>query len=678
MLLTKITLNDFGVYRGRNEFDFKTVPGKPIILCGGTNGAGKTTLFDSVMLCLYGQQSYEQKISQKQYHEIILRSIHRFLGTKKSADEASIIAEFQFAHEGKIVEYQVIRMWQNNDGKIDEKLSIQKKNVSNENFVPLDSIEESEWQMFIDQLLPKGITKLFFFDGEKIQNIAEAGNEDQHIRSSFDSLLGLDLVQQLSADIGLTILRESKGETQKILDEINLHTKEKQEAEKKLDKILDKQVNLRTQIHNLQQKIIVQEEKFKKLGGQFANKREQLTIQKTKLKAKLENIEHDIRELCSGILPFSLIPKQLENLKNEIKDDQQKIQNSFEKHILEKNFNELLTKINSDKFLSMYDDEIRSNFVKQIQELFKNKIESISNIPNTTFNFSLNDMEQIIKLIDSINESAVEKIESFAKLYNIITNHFQRINVGLESAPKDDEIGPIFSELTQTNRELGELENELEHLKTLEAQEKSLIVILNSKIRSNLTERNRDKKRIAGLEMGSKVQAVLDEYTKSLRSKKLELLESYILDNLRMLLHKKDFIEKVSIDKETFEVHLSKGNDDEITKKMLAKGELQMFATALVWALAKTSGRPLPFMIDTPLARLDEEHRKNIVENFYPYASHQIIIFSTDSEINNTHYEKLKPHIAKSFVIQYDPDKGKTIKRDGYFFDDKGEKIIEV
>jgi len=86
MLLTNITLNDFGVYGGHNEFDFKTTPGKPIILCGGTNGAGKTTLFESVMLCLYGQELYEKKISQKQYHEIILRSIHRDLGTKKSAE----------------------------------------------------------------------------------------------------------------------------------------------------------------------------------------------------------------------------------------------------------------------------------------------------------------------------------------------------------------------------------------------------------------------------------------------------------------------------------------------------------------------------------------------------------------------------------------------------------------
>ena len=675
MLLTKLTLNDFGVYRGRNEFDFKTTPEKPIILCGGTNGAGKTTLFESVMLCLYGQQLYEKKLTQKQYHEIILRTIHRYLGTKKSADEASIIVEFQFSHDGKITDYQVMRMWQNNDGKIDEKFTIQKKNHSEEKFTPLDLVEESEWQTFIDQLLPRGITKLFFFDGEKIQNIADEGDEDQHIKTSFDALLGLDLVKQLTADIGLSILRNSEGETKKILDEIDLHTKEKQEAEKKLDKIWEKQANLKAQISNLKRKSLIQEEKFKKLGGQFANKREQLSFDKANLELKLANIEKEIRELCSSVLPFSLIPKQLEQLKNELKSDQQKLQVSFEKNILEKTFTELLEKINKN-FLSKYDDDIKQSFSKQLEELFDEKIESVSNVQKTSHNFSVTDMAQCIELIDSINETS-EKKKSLES-YNVIMNSLELTKVGLDSAPSDDEIGPVFSDLTQTNRELGELENELDHLKNLESQEKTLIVMTNTKIRKNLTKRNSDKKRISGLEMGQKVQDALEEYSNLLRSKKLQLLERNIVDKLKVLLHKKDFIEKISIDKDTFQVRLYKGNDDEITKNMLSKGELQMYATAVVWGLAKTSDRPLPFMIDTPLARLDEEHRKNIVENFYPNASHQTIILSTDSEINNHHYQELKPHISKSFVIQYNSDKGKTIKHDNYFFDEKGEKLIEV
>lgn len=676
MLLTKVTLNDLGVYRGRNEFDFKTTPDRPVILCGGTNGAGKTTLFESIMLCLYGQNSFEQKTTLKQYHVSILRSIHRYLGTKKSADEASIIVEFQFAHEGKITEYQVMRMWQNNDGKVDEKLLIQQKEKDEENFSKLD-LEESDWQTFIDQLLPKGITSLFFFDGEKIQSIADSGDEARHIKSSFDVLLGLDLVKQLSDDIGLTLLRNSDGETKKILEELDKFTNDKTEAEEKLGKLQDKQGEIAMQIKTLQLKASEQEEQFKKIGGSFANKKESLKIEKARLESKLETVEKEIRDLCSSVLPFSLIPNLMTQLKSELLADQKKIQDSFEKNILEKTFKDLLEQINSKSFLPMYDDTIKENFSKQLMELLENKLESISNIHKTTFNLSQSDMNQIIQLIDEVDKSSEAKIESLAKSHNVILNSLNLINVSLESTPKDDEVGTIFSKLTQTNRELGELENEMNHLKTLESQEKSFITILNAKIRNILTKRQADKRRLLSLELGPSVQDVLEEYSNLLRNKKLELLEENILKGLDILLHKKDFIDKVSINRESFEITLYKG-DDEITKEMLSKGELQMYATAVVWGLAKTSDRPLPFMIDTPLARLDDEHRENVVENFYPQASHQTIIFSTNSEINFYFYKKLEPFIANSFVIKYDSSKGKTVKHDGYFYNEKGEKIIEV
>jgi len=145
--ITVIELSDisftYGKFKALENISF-TVERGDFIAIVGPNGAGKTTLFDSVMMCLYGQDSFEQKTSQKQYHQRISRTIHRFLGTKKSADEASIIVEFQFAHAGKIFEYQVLRMWQNNDGTIDETLSIKKRLFGEENFTKLDSLEESE------------------------------------------------------------------------------------------------------------------------------------------------------------------------------------------------------------------------------------------------------------------------------------------------------------------------------------------------------------------------------------------------------------------------------------------------------------------------------------------------------------------------------------------------------
>ena len=372
MLLTKVVLNDLGVYRGRNEFDFKTTQEKPVILIGGTNGAGKTTLFESVMLCLYGQDSFEEKKSKKEYQEIIGRSIHRYLGIKKSAEEASVVIEFQFSHEGKIDEFQVIRMWQNNDGRIDETLTIKKKNSTEEEFSKLDSVEKNDWQVFIDQLIPRGIVKLFFFDGEKIQNIAESESEEKHIKTSFDTLLGLDLVKQLGDDIGRTLIRNSKGETKEIEQAIDDNIEERKMREADIEKNKEKIVELNAKIKTLTIQSQNLQDDFNKIGGNFAKKREQYAVDKVKQEAKLEEVEKKIREICADTLPFSLIPNELKELKDEIRNDEKKIEANFEKSILENRFSEISSDVKSKSFLKDVTNEMKDKITKEIDELLKN------------------------------------------------------------------------------------------------------------------------------------------------------------------------------------------------------------------------------------------------------------------------------------------------------------------
>ena len=197
-------------------------------------------------------------------------------------------------------------------------------------------------------------------------------------------------------------------------------------------------------------------------------------------------------------------------------------------------------------------------------------------------------------------------------------------------------------------------------------------------MRELVTEKHKNKRKLRGTDIAEKVENVLEEYSQKLRESKLKLLQDYLLQGIQMLIHKDNFIEKVLIDKETFEVTLYRENDDEMLKSELSKGEQQMFATAVLWALAKTSGRPLPFIIDTPLARLDNEHRVSLIEKFFPIASHQVLIFSTDTEVDQNFYPKLQSYITRSYSMIYDSKKGRTTKRDGYFWDEKGEKVIEV
>ena len=100
----------------------------------------------------------------------------------------------------------------------------------------------------------------------------------------------------------------------------------------------------------------------------------------------------------------------------------------------------------------------------------------------------------------------------------------------------------------------------------------------------------------------------------------------------------------------------------------LSKGERQIFILSLYWALIKLSGQEIPFIIDTPYARIDADHRKEISEKFFPNISNQVIILSTDEEVNEEYYEIIKPYIAKEYLLINDESQNKTTIEEHYFF----------
>jgi DNA sulfur modification protein DndD len=87
----------------------------------------------------------------------------------------------------------------------------------------------------------------------------------------------------------------------------------------------------------------------------------------------------------------------------------------------------------------------------------------------------------------------------------------------------------------------------------------------------------------------------------------------------------------------------------------------------MVWGLAKASGRPLPCIIDTPLGRLDSEHRHLLLENYYPFASHQVILLSTDKEVDHHYLETINAHVGRIYQLCYDDVLGATMVHEGYF-----------
>ena len=668
MLFSKIILENYGVYKDRQIFDFTSSSEKPIILCGGTNGAGKTTLFNSIMLCLYGQDSFEKRTTKKDYEEFLKRKIHRYLGSKTVADFAAITIEFEYYHQGKVENYSVSRLWKNDDGKIIENFSIKK------NGEKLDSIDESQWHQFIRELLPRGVARLFFFDGEKIVKIAKEGNEDIEIKSSFDMLLGLDLVEQLKSDLEINLMRNMKGGAKEIQEKKDELDTELGQLEKNISDLMIKRERKTVELDEIQKTVDEYEEKISRLGGGYATQRHELQNKESVLKEKTVNIEENIREICLDALPFSMIPKQLEELVEQINQDQEITKNQFEKQSLEKNLSQVSKEINEDEFWNDFkaDSNLKKEISSKIEELFQEKISSKSSeIQNPIIDLSPNDTVKILDTIKNIDTVLLSKLENHTIEYNKITEELQKIETALNNAPNDDEIGPLIAKLNSEHEKIGVIKTEFDHLDQKIHEQTSLIGLKKSALRQIVDEKYKQKASETNLQVTRDVQNVLDLYSSKLREKKLQLLEQYLIEAIQVLIHKEDFVEKVAIDKKTFAMTLYRKNNQEMLKDELSEGEKQMFATAVLWALAKTSGRPLPFMIDTPLARLDVEHRGKLVETFFPSASHQVVIFSTDAEIDEKYYAKLKPFISKSYLMKYDSGSGSAKVEEGFFWEQK-------
>ena len=654
MILNSMELKDFGVYGGSHKLHMTPRDGRTVVLIGGANGTGKTTLFKSIRLCLYGRASMDAGTTLKRYHNTVMKLLHMDRSSGIRADDAYVSLKFQYGDGSDMKYYAITRSWQNNNGRIDERLRIGCAASRDAVFENLP-VEESEPQAFIDNLLPRGITDMFFFDGEKIAILAESWDEDRHIKSSLDTLLGLDIISRLHEDIGLYVLRNSAGTD--AIRELDSKRKGLAEIERNLGRLMEKRVYHEAETGRLRKELAIREAEFNKRGGRYAEKRQSMAEKKNALERKLTDTAAGIRSICNGVVPLRMLPDNVDRLRSELLKDIRTAKSQTRREVIHDVFKELGGALDS-KYVN--DGDLRDALKGVRHTMLKS-----SSHGRRIFDFSLEEMNAMLHDMDSTRHG-LAGMARMADEYKIASDELDKVKSMLDMMPQTDEIGPLFSEMSKISREIGEMDGEMHNIEMLVAGEKSLLALKKAEIRKLLARHMREKKTIAGIELAPKVQEVLDMFARRLRDEKISMLESNMLKCIRRLFHKKDFATAISIDRDTFKVTMFR-NGTVVNKDTMSPGEQQMYTTAIMWGIATTSGKRLPFMIDTPLARLDDGHRKNLVHGFYPDAAHQTLIFSTDTEIVGEHYEGLYPHLSHSALITYDTEHGTARCCEGYF-----------
>ena len=669
MIFHKLTLNNVGLFRGKQSVHLTPNGKGPIILIGGMNGAGKTTLLDAVRLCLYGRRALGHRVSQNEYNDYLSAMIHRDANSIIPLNHAAVSLEFEYAHAGETRQYRVERAWRQfgiDRSTVSEGLTISENDLLN------TESETEHWQDHIDELIPLGVSQFFFFDGEDIQKLADDSSHDLYLAESIKSLLGLNLVERLQSDLRIyanrLIKRDSPEPVQKEIDEVESEIAVLRTSLREAETHIE---SLQTQIVKLEVQVTRQESRIAAEGGSYAKRRGNLKLRQEQLQADIEVLENAIRDLCGELFPFTLVPELLnrlrERLVKEIELDEWETRN----RALNTQNAEVLKTLSAKSFwndASLSESQIETVRAK-ITPLLKTQLKR----PETLQDFkkirerSPAECDRLLEWIDTCLNDVPREFRELNVALEDVQLELQEVEQSLQKVPPEETLRALIEKLSALNQDLGQLHKQAkdtdQSIRSLSYQ----LDVAERKLEKLHHAQELGQAHIQRQKRVGDVQSVLTAYTTRLTHAKIANLGNAIVEGFNQLSHKPDRIKRVEIDPQTFAVTLYDTYNRPLLKEELSAGEKQIYTTALLWGLAKTSGKALPMILDTPLGRLDRSHRQLLVEHYFPYASHQVVLLSTDTEVKGSLHSLLEPYVSHAFHLAYQQSEGRTTIEEGYF-----------
>lgn len=656
MIFQRLTLHDFGVYAGRQEIELAP-PSKsrPIVLVGGLNGSGKTTLLDALQLALYGDQARTSNRGTMAYHEYLARSINR----NSVHGEASIALSFRHRTPGSESSYHIHRSWRKSAKGAIESFAVVRDGIPN-------PVLASNWMVHVQTMLPVGISHLFFFDGEKVESYASSDRTPELIETGILKLLGLDTVDQLFRDLK-AFERRKQPEKATPADDggIRQFQSEISRAEGRLSALRREAATINTKLVRKEASLQQIKRKFQISGGDFYVQRAELEEALAQRSIKRKEIEEILHEHAKGALPLAMVVDILHDAVEFSVGDRKHQEAILVSKVLEGRDEVVLDLLKNRKV----EPSLVGDIARFLQEDRESRTEQTSLPPSIGLPDETPPKLQL--LIQEILNHATTAAHSDVSGYREILNDIKILEEKLAQVPDSKEFAQLLSRQNALEKEIGgirkskdrtaiQIQSATEELERLESR---LATLLEAATKEKIGERDRIRLVQHSLKARETLKLLRDRVIRH----NILRIERLVLECFHCLLRKKTLVQRIAIDPQKFSLSLFSPDETRIEADRLSAGERQLLAIATLWGLAKASGRPLPTAIDTPLGRLDGNHRDKLVENYFPDASHQVILFSTDEEITQHYLERLQFHVGHYYCLIYDDGTASTSITRGYF-----------
>ncbi|WP_298487005.1 DNA sulfur modification protein DndD [uncultured Maribacter sp.] len=660
MKISKVSLHNFRIYKDVNELSFAPFSEKNISVIAGRNGYGKTTLLTSLLWAFYGkligqvENKYRLDIKQAGgYPNYLISLLNRDVKANSSSEEQSFYVEI------KLEELSIPALSCNsitirrsyNLGDKEEKLNILIDGSENE------LTKEVGYELFInDFILPREIAKFFFFDAEKIVSLAEAKSleELRSLNKAYSEVLGIKKYEELKKNLeslrSKLIRDEISDKERKELEELY---KKADDSSKLLEYNLEQQQEVSEELSNLKQRSSNIQEKLIREGNSITlEELKELKKDRDTFKKESAVIKSELSSILD-LAPLVLAGKKLTQLKEQL--DLEFNSNIASDNIIKKEItsfsNTLLEKLKKSGLKD------RNEFENIIESVIEQRFEKTPQNTQTLLAFNEEKYRNFNALYSNIKGAYSSQLKNIVQREKnnrvLLSRTLNKIKQA--EARKDNHLAvKLREEKMLTDRQIDELELKNRSLSV----EEGTLSAKNSSDKKLVSEREKkfnlveiDNKKLKATQ--NLLERINSLITRIKEDKKYTLQKGLKLI-LNKLMHKGNFINdvKIIINDDTLIIDLIDENGFIIDKETLSKGEQQLYATALLKALVDESGIKFPVFIDSPLQKFDKFHSQNIIEEFYPTISEQVVLLPLlEKELTEKEYRTLKPNLHNSYMI---------------------------
>lgn len=658
MTLDELKLSNFGVYAGFQSITLTpTSQTTPVVLVGGLNGAGKSTLLNAIQLAMYGRLAPCVTSSSKSYNAYLRNAIHR---GKDPAEGASVELAFRHMTEGVDSEIRLRRIWHCAGDSVRERLEVDRDGA-------FDAFLSDHWLESVDQYLPLGVVQLVFFDGERVEALADPHGSSDALRAAMHGLLGLDVVDQLVTDLGIYVRRKrAAGASPELQQKIESAESELRTSEDLKRQLVAKAAEFQNIVDIATRTFNECDVEFAKQGGPLIDRRADIECRYEELRRELSGAEDVLRELASATAPLLVVADLVSGAAKQSEDEHLSQDADRTQQLLQLRDKQILRELESST-------GVDAAMLLQIRSVFDKdrKTRSLPARTGIALDLPRSIQHHLRRTCESTLPEARSALAEAQHRVESLRVDCARIEQELASIPHPDSVAKLVQTRSEALGRLKSAESRLQSTRDELGSVRRKIKVQTREyerlLESNALTLLRNADNLRAIRHADRVSDTVKDFRLSLLGRNSVRIASLVLDSLQVLLRKQRLIDDLKIETGSFSLALRTVDGTILDPQQLSAGERQLLAVALLWGLARASSRPLPVIIDTPLGRLDSSHRQHLVERYFPVASHQVVLLSTDEEVTPTLWKRLRPYVGRSYTLVHDDSTNASTITEGYF-----------